>query len=487
MNDRVHDDPGTAGRAVLPVLRPDTGPGGIAASALPAASGETTDSGRRARRVHVEAFGCQMNVLDGELALSRLAESGWVRAESEADADFILFNTCAVRQQSENRVWSRLGALRDRKRTDPSLLIGVMGCMAQREASEILRRMPHVDLVCGTRRFPVIDSLLEQAEAGSQVLAVEADGFADVRRDVSIRPERHRAFVSVMRGCDHRCTYCIVPRTRGPQIDRPVADVIDEVRRLADDGVREVTLLGQNINTYGRGLPGRPTLATLLRETDRVQGIERIRFLTSNPMDLREELLRAMGELPKACGYLHFPAQSGSDPVLRRMRRGYTRSRYLELCATARELCPGIELASDFIVGFPGETDEEYAATRSLVAEAGFKQIYVFKYSPRPGTPAAGVADDVPEDVKRWRNNDLLDLQDEISAARNARLVGHRVEVLVDGPTSRDASRLEGRDDGNRTVIFAGDPSLAGRFVTVQVERTTAPVLYGSVVPGTAR
>ena len=451
---------------------------------------ETTTNGgaaARPRRVHVEAFGCQMNVLDGELALSKLSESGWVRAESAEDADLILFNTCAVRQQSENKVWSRLGALRERKDRDPSLLIGVMGCMAQREASEILRRMPHVDLVCGTRRFPVMDRLIDRAQRDGQVLAVETDGFADVRRDVGIRPERHRAFVSVMRGCDHRCTYCIVPRTRGPQVDRAVDDVLDEVRRLAGDGVREVTLLGQNINTWGRTLPGRPSLATLLRETAAVPGIERIRFLTSNPMDLRDDLLVAMGELPKACGYLHFPAQSGADSVLRRMRRGYTRSRYLELCAKARELCPGIELATDLIVGFPGETDDEYLATRSLVEEAGFKQIYVFKYSVRPGTAAAAMPDDVPEDVKRFRNNDLLDLQETIAAKRNARFVGRDVDVLVDGPTPRDASRVEGRDDGNHTVTFEGPASLAGRFVRVRVTHVTPSVLYGTMVPGSER
>jgi tRNA-2-methylthio-N6-dimethylallyladenosine synthase len=282
-----------------------------------------------------------MNFLDGELALSRLEGTGWTRTDDPDAADMVLFNTCSVRDQSENRVWSRLGALRDRKARDPAFLIAVMGCMAQREAETILRKMPHVDIVCGTRRFPEMDRLVERAEREGQVLAVEVDGYVDVVRDVRIRPDRHRAYVSVMRGCDHKCSYCVVPRTRGPQIDRPVADVIDEVRRLADDGVREVTLLGQNINTYGRYIDGEPTLGTLLRKAHEVPGIERLRFITSNPMDLTDELLVAMSELPKACGYLHFPAQSGSDSVLRRMYRGYTRAKYLALCARARELCPG--------------------------------------------------------------------------------------------------------------------------------------------------
>ncbi len=438
------------------------------------------------RRVFVEAFGCQMNFLDGELAVSRLSSSGWTRTDDPEAADMVLFNTCSVRDQSENRVWSRLGALRERKARDPALLVAVMGCMAQREAETILRRMPHVDIVCGTRRFPEMDKLVERAERGGQVLAVETDGFVDVVRDVRIRPERHRAYVSVMRGCDHKCSYCIVPKTRGPQVDRPVADVLDEVRRLAEDGVREATLLGQNINTYGRYLPERPTLATLLRAVNEVDGIERIRFITSNPMDLEEDLLVAMSELPKACGYLHFPAQSGSDSVLRRMYRGYTRAKYLALCAKARALCPGIELATDLIVGFPGETDEEYAATRSLVEEVEFKQVYVFKYSPRPGTAAADLADDVPAETKLARNNDLLDLHDAICARRNQRFVGSEVEVLVDGPSDR-GGHLVGRTDGNHTTIFDGDPSLVGRFVKVRVNRATAAALYGDVGPGTER
>lgn len=435
------------------------------------------------RKVFVEAFGCQMNFLDGELAVSRLSEQGWQRTADVDEADLVLFNTCSVRSQSENRVWSRLGALRDRKRHDPSLLIGVMGCMAQREAQEVLRRMPHVDLVCGTRRFQGIDRLVEQAQHG-QVVAVDTDGFVDVVRDVTIRPERHRAFVSVMRGCDHKCSYCIVPTTRGRQEDRPLHDVLDEVERLAADGVREVTLLGQNINTYGRYLPGRPSLGGLIRQVDRVEGIDRIRFVTSNPMDLKPELLEAMAEVPSACGYLHFPAQSGSNSVLRRMYRGYTRERYLELCTLARELSPGIELASDIIVGFPGETEEEYQDTRRLLEEVEFKQVYVFKYSPRPGTKASELDDDVSFEDKKFRKNDLLALHKSISERRNQTRVGGIERVLVDGPTEKYPERSCGRGEGNHMVIFEAGPELVGRFVDVKIERATASSLYGHVLPG---
>ncbi len=437
------------------------------------------------RRVYVEAFGCQMNFLDGELAVSRLSDHGWARTADAEAADLILFNTCSIRDQSENRVWSRLGALRERKARDPGLLIGVMGCMAQREAAQILKRMPHVDLVCGTRRFQEMHRLVERAETEGQVLAVEVDGFVDVVRDVRIRPERHRAYVSVMRGCDHRCSYCIVPRTRGTQVDRPFDDVVSEVRRLSADGVREITLLGQNINTYGRYLPDRPTLGGVIRAVDQVPGIERIRFLTSNPMDIEDELLEAMAETPAAAGYLHFPAQHGHSDVLRRMYRGYSRERYLEVCETARRLCPGIELASDLIVGFPGETEEEFEATRSLMETVQFKQVYIFKYSPRPGTAAAEkLVDDVSDAVKRDRKNELLAVQERISIARNQRLVGTDVHVLVDGPSPRNAARLSGRAEGSHMVIFDGSEDLAGRFIRVRVERATAAALYGTLVPG---
>jgi len=436
-----------------------------------------------ARKVYVEAFGCQMNFLDGELAVSRLSDHGWTRTSDPEDADLILFNTCSIRHQSENRVWSRLGALRPRKERDPGLLIGIMGCMAQRDAESILRRMPHVDLVCGTRRFHEMHKLVERAETEGQVLAIETDGFVDVVRDVRIRPERHRAYVSVMRGCDHKCSYCIVPTTRGVQTDRPFDDVMDEVRRLADDGVREVTFLGQNINTYGRYLPGHPTLGDAIRAADRVSGIDRIRFLTSNPMDIRDELLHAMAETPSAAGYLHFPAQHGHSDVLRRMFRGYSRERYLEVCRQAREVCPGIELASDLIVGFPGETDEEFAATRSLMEEVRFKQVYIFKYSPRPGTAAAAnYVDDVSDQEKRDRKNELLAVQDGISLERNQAFIGRSVRVLVDGPSPRNKERLSGRADGQHMVILEGPADLAGEFVDVRIERATAAALYGEVV-----
>ena len=435
------------------------------------------------RRVFVQAFGCQMNVLDGEIVLGELAREGWQVTYDRSEADLVIFNTCSVRAHSENKVWSHLGALREKKRARPDLLIGVMGCMAQRTGEEILDRMPHVDIVCGTRRFDEFPAFVRRAaESGERTLALnpETPDFTAPHREVGVRPVRHRAFVAVMRGCDHRCTYCIVPATRGAEISRPVADVVDEVRRLRDDGVREVTLLGQNINTYGKQLPGSPSLVDLLIALDALDGIDRVRFITSNPMDLEPALLEAMGSLASACEYLHFPAQSGNDRVLRRMGRLYTVDRYRELAALARRKVPGIELSSDFIVGFPGETEEEFEDTMSLVREIELQNIYVFKYSVRPDTAATHFDDDVPEEEKRRRNNALLALQLSISERRNAALVGTTQEVLVDGPSKTDASRLAGRTRTDRIVIADGLTECAiGRLVPIRIESATALCLYG--------
>lgn len=436
------------------------------------------------RKVWLEAFGCQMNVLDGELVLSDLSRRGYVRATREEEADLVVFNTCSVRAHAEERVHSRLGQLRRRKEREPGFRIAVMGCMAQRQGEELIRRAPHVDVVCGSQAFVRMPDYLAEVETtGRPVVALTQEGVHGQKRDIRVRPQSHQAFVAVMRGCHHRCSYCIVPRTRGgKEQSRPVADVVNEVAALAADGVREVTLLGQNINSYGRSLPERPTLAALIRAVHEVEGVDRIRFVTSNPMDLERELLDTMGELPKVMEYLHFPAQSGSDTVLRRMFRGYTRDRYLELSDLARELVPGIELATDFIVGFPGETDAEFRETVDLMERVRFQTSYVFKYSPRPGTKAAALADDVPEEVKKERNQVLLRIQERHSLAINQRRIGRRYEVLVEGPSKRDASRLTGRTRTNQIVAFGGPPDLAGRLVDVVVHRATPLTLIGEIV-----
>ena len=439
---------------------------------------------QRPRRVFLEAFGCQMNVLDGELVLSELIRRGYQVTGNDSDADLVVFNTCSVRDHAEQRVLSRIGHLKARKERDPGFRIAVMGCMAQRQGEELVRRAPHVDVVCGSQEFPRMLELLEEVETrGRSIVAIDQAGVAPVSREVGVRPRRQSAFVSVMRGCHHRCSYCIVPQTRGgKEQSRPIDVIVDEVRSLTEDGVREVTLLGQNINSYGRSLPDRPRLPQLLRGVSGVEGIDRIRFVTSNPMDLERELLEAMGELPKVMEYLHFPAQSGSDRILRQMFRGYTKARYLELADLAREIVPGIELASDFIVGFPGETEDDLRQTVDLMERVRFSQSYVFKYSPRPGTRAANLPDDVPEETKRDRNRRLLKVQERHSFARNQGCIGRKVEVLVEGPSSKNPDRLTGRTRFNQIVVFPGGAGLTGRLVDVRVLRVTPLTLIGEAI-----
>ena len=437
----------------------------------------------RSKRVWIETFGCQTNLLDGEYARGEMDRIGYRPASGPDDADLIVFNTCSVREHAEDRVWSRLGALRERKRTDPSLLVAVLGCMAQREGEQILRRAPAVDLVVGTRRLADLARLVSDAEqSGRRTVAVRTGDFREPVRDISFREERHRGWVSVMRGCVHRCSFCVVPSVRGPQVDRDEASILDEVRRLADDGATEIFLLGQNINTWGRTLPDRPTLAHLLRRVHEVPGVRRIRFLTSNPMDLEMPLLDAMGELPRVMPYLHFPAQHGSDAVLRRMGRGYTRARYLELAAEARARVPGIALATDLIVGFPGETEEEFADLVSLVGEARWSMAFVFQYSVRPGTRAAEEPDDVPQSEKSRRHRAVLDAQDAVEGRLLGQRVGTEVEVLVDGPSSRRPDRMSGRSAHHQRVILPPGVGSPGDYVRVRVVSATARVLHGEPV-----
>lgn len=432
------------------------------------------------RRFHMTAFGCQMNVLDAEVVEGELLRAGYARAASEEDADVVLFHTCSVRAQSEQRVWSRLGQLRARRHDEPAMRIAVLGCMAQREGREIFRRMPHVDAVVGTRRFPEIAALLARTTEGERVLAVEEIECLPPPRNLTARPDPWRAFVTAMRGCDHACTFCIVPTVRGPQVSVPFDELVREVEQLAADGVLEVTLLGQNIDSYGRDLPGAPTLAALIRRLDRVPGLRRVRFITSHPGDVTLDLLDAMAECATAMPYLAMPAQSGSDRVLRRMARTYTAGRYRAIVDAARARLPRLDLCSDWIVGFPGETDDDFAATLALLEAVEPQQSYVFRYSPRPGTPSAvHFRDDVPDDVKLARNHAMLAAQDRVSERRNRARVGDTVDVLVEGPSRTDPSRVAGRTPENRLAVFTGDASLTGRIVPVRVIDATAATLYG--------
>jgi tRNA-2-methylthio-N6-dimethylallyladenosine synthase len=456
-----------------------------------------------APKYHLTSYGCQMNKLDSELVESRLRQRGYVAADSESDADVVLLNTCSVRQHAEDRVWSKLGKLRIRKRGEPELVVGVLGCMAQEHKRYLVSRMPHVDLVVGPSAFGDIDDTVDKARSrnlqlaagrdpartkhevvGAGVVAVDQGVSGDlIRRDVRVRPHRSQAFVSVMRGCNMPCTYCIVPTTRGDEVSRPIADIVDECQRLCDDGVTEVTLLGQTVNAYGRDLTGQgATLARLLRELHGIPSLRRLAFITSHPNFLSAELVDAIAELPKVARYLHLPAQSGSNAVLKAMRRGYTVERYLARIEQLRSKAPDVELHSDFIVGYPGESAADFEQTVAFLRQVGFAQSYVFKYSPRPGTVAADLPDDVPEAEKERRNAVLLAAQEELTLARNRALVGTAAEVLVEGE-SKVAGRLSGRTAHHRLVHFAAtDLGLVGQYVPVRITEALAHSCVGELL-----
>jgi len=444
---------------------------------------DSTDSTiERTLRAHLQVFGCQMNKLDAELIRSVLAERGYSFSASPDDAGLILFITCSVRDHAENRVHSRLGVLKALKRRHPELVIGIMGCMAQEHGKALLRQHPHLDLVCGTRDFHGIADLVDRVRDGQRGLtAITSLEPPDVARDESQRPFPFKAFLGVMRGCNQFCSYCIVPYVRGREESRPAAEIEAEARALIADGVKEITLLGQAVNRYDDGQGHR--LPELLLRLDRLPGLRRLHFVTSYPSHVDQALIDAIAACSTATRFLHVPAQSGSDAVLRRMNRRYTTFEYLEMVERLRRAVPDMELGSDFIVGFPGESEQDFSATLALVEEVGFQQSFVFKYSPRPGTSAARqYTAQVPDEIKRDRNQRLLRAQEKISLAKNARHVGRDVEVLVEGRSQRDHSRYTGRTVYNNIVAFPGSKEMVGAFVRVRIASSTALTLIGDRV-----
>ena len=448
----------------------------------------TADSAApRARRVYFEVFGCQMNKLDAEIMLERLREAGYALTHDPAEAGVILFHTCSIRWNAENRVYSRLGALRQRKADDPELVLVLSGCIAQHHEGELLARVPYLDLVVGTREFHRLPALIDEVRTtGEPSVATAMDSPLEFQRTRNLGPNPYHAYVSVMRGCDMICTYCVVPTTRGKEVSRPPEVILDECRRLVAQGVREITFLGQTVNSYGRRLGRRGVgLHTLLHGADEIDGLDRVRFITSHPRFMRPLLVEAMAECQSCCEYLHLPVQSGSDSALRRMKRTYTRDDYLRIVERCRSQIPGFSIATDFIVGFPGETGAEFQESLSLVREVGFDHGYVFKYSQRPGTEAFGFEDDVPEAVKKERNNVLLDALHQSGLERNRCFVGTTVEVLVAGPSKSDDMRWSGRTRDHRIVVWPrGETDLRGQRVEVEIESATAFTLSGRACAG---
>lgn len=435
-------------------------------------------------KVLMEVFGCQMNVVDAELVLGGLKSRSFAETDRYDDADVVVFNTCSIRGHAEDKVFSRLGALRNWKVEHPGRVLAVMGCMAQREAREIRRRMPHVDLVAGTRDFPRIPELVERIRAGSRpLIAVDSVERPDVKRSPAARSRNYQAYVTIMRGCNRPCTYCIVPKVRGAEISRPVAEVVGEVESLVADGVVEICLLGQTVNAYDGQRRGEVTLGTLLRRLDQVEGLARLRFITSHPNHFDDDTLAAMAESTRLDRFLHMPIQSGSNRMLKAMRRGYTVERYRELVTRIRGMIPDVAIGCDWIVGFPGETEEDHRLSLELCRQLGFSQSFVFKYSSRPGTAAAErLEDDVDLETKKRRNNELLAVQGEVSLARNQRLVGTEAEVLVENRSRLDREKWSGRDPAHRIVILDDERLREGMIVRARITGGTALTLFGEVL-----
>jgi len=437
-------------------------------------------------RFYVFPFGCQMNRHDAEVLAGHLVAGGWGEAASPEEADAVLYFTCSVREHAEARVWSHLGTWRKKREEGRLRALGVVGCMAERLGERIRKRWPHVDIVAGPGRLAEVPELLDRVLAGDGSVVATGEppdaerGCLDPAR--ARRPNAFQAYLAVMRGCNGGCTYCVVPRVRGRERSVPPEDVERAARRLVEQGAVEITLLGQNVDRYGRTLSPATTLAELLRRLAPVPGLARLRFVTSHPHDITEDLLRAVADHANVMPYLHVPAQSGSDRTLAAMRRGYTRARYTGLVELARRIVPGVELVSDFIVGFPGETNADFEDTLSLVREARFQRAFIFTYSPRPGTPAARLADDVPPEVKKERHRMLSELQLSISREKNRALVGSEVEVLAEGPSRTDPARFTGRTPTSRIAAFHSGSDPTGRIVTVRVEDATALVLLGEGV-----
>lgn len=483
------------------------------------------------RTVYLETMGCQMNALDSELVMGELLSRGFRPTDDLDAAELVILNTCSVRQHAEDKVYSRLGHLKSVRGRRPDQVVAVIGCMAERDGDGLLAKMPHVDILCGPgelhrlpgllddvrdRRGPAValsgrlrahSTPVRHAGAHEDLEALDSGRVFNLSSHVDT-PKifgRHQAYVRITRGCNKYCSFCVVPYTRGPEAHRPPEQIVAEVRRLAQAGVMEVTLLGQTVNHYHYREPGRPStsFAELLRRVhDEVPELPRLRFVTSYPRDFTDEALAVMAESPRICRYLHIPAQSGSNAVLKRMNRGYTVEEYRRLLDRARAMMPDICIAGDMIVGFCGETEADFRQSLDLLRYARYKNCFIFKYSPRPGTHAdERLSDDVPEEVKRRRNNDMLAVQAEINLAGHRAMMDSVIDVLVEGrskralkmqeseqsrgeevdPTVRGPGQLVGRTSGDQIVVFDGDSELIGQFARVRIVAATPYTLHGTL------
>ncbi|MBI2360091.1 MAG: tRNA (N6-isopentenyl adenosine(37)-C2)-methylthiotransferase MiaB [Deltaproteobacteria bacterium] len=437
------------------------------------------------KKVYIQTYGCQMNQHDSQRILQVLRRSNYTPTSSPENADLIFLNTCSVRDKAEQKVYSALGRWRELKERNRGIIIGVGGCVAQQEGELLLKRVPHLDLVCGTHNIHKLPEMVGQAGTlGARPMELAFYRDPAYMEDLGGRPRVHvsTAFVTIMQGCNNVCSFCIVPHVRGRELSRPSASIIGEIRELAARGVKEVMLLGQNVNSYGKTSGGELTFPELLTRINKIGALERIRFMTSHPQDLSPELIEAYATLEKLCEHLHLPVQSGSDSVLRRMRRGYTRDAYLEKIRRLRRQCPKVALSTDIIVGFPGETEAEFAETLAILRQVAYDEIYSFMYSPRPHTVAVKLyGDDVSEEVKKERLAEVQRLQNEISLRKNKHFIGAVQEILVEGPSKLKRGQITGRTRTNKIVNSMGPITLSGSLTEVKIAGASANSLLGEL------
>jgi len=464
--------------------------------------------------VNLRTYGCQMNILDSEIITGLLANLGYKFVDDENQADAIIFNTCSVRDLSERKVLGKLGSLNLKRKTRPEIVLGVCGCMAELSSERLLKKNPHIDFACGTRYQDKIPELLANAFIKRISTAVETKhnaehlsrikkafshlipaldfqstffvGFNRQKMSIDERIARRArpwaTFVEIVRGCSNFCSYCVVPYARGPEISRLPEDILDEINELAKNGCVEITLLGQNVNSYGKDLRDEKiSLANLLKEVQKVEKIKRIRFLTSNPQDISDELISAIAECDKICHHIHFPLQSGSDKILKMMKRKYSLAEYFDKINKLKKAVPDIAFSSDFIVGFPSESDEDFNLTCAAMEQIRYASSFLFKYSVRNGTAAAKLTDDVPEETKKARHKILLDLQNKLTYEHHKSLVGKTVEVLIDGRSKRNPRNAQGRSRRYFNVVVEDAELSGGELVNVKITRATKLSLYGKI------
>src|SRR5438128_1253154 len=453
----------------------------------------------------IKTYGCQMNERDSEQVAHSLIARGYERVAHESEADVVLLNTCSVRDMADQKALGKMGMLGRMAKERPHVVFGLLGCMAQARGESLLRNLPHVDLVVGTQKFHRVADYVEELltkkaalTAGitdpgysrmddlrvSIVDVAEEPGSQSTIRDQQLASRQATAFVSIMQGCNMRCTFCIVPQTRGPERSRSIAEIVREVRALVARGIKEVTLLGQIVNLYGRHefpkRDGKSPFVQLLEAVHEIDGLERLRFTSPHPIGFRDDLVEALARLPKVAEHVHLPLQSGSNKILKAMHRVYTAEKYVDLVDRIRRARHGIAITTDIIVGFPGETESDYRETRDLVEKIKFDNAFIFRYSPRRDTPAAEMPEQIDEGVKEERNHDLLRLVDELARRAGDRLVGHEVEVLCEGPSKTNSVRLMGRTRTNKIVVFEGNNDLRGELVDVRIEQANGFSLYGT-------